>query len=194
MTQARSLQRHGMDFLHQVEELAKHAHGNQQRKFEPGPYIIHLKRVKDICAAYTDDQAILAAALLHDVLEDTAVTSIALLEELNKIASPELAKRVQDLVVDLTDIYIKDNYPKWNRKKRKQKEAERLSQVSPDAQTIKYADIIDNSQTIADAEGDFARVYLREGRILLDVMQKGLPALRTKAIETVRKCADALHH
>ena len=47
--------------------------------------------------------------------------------------------------VQSTDIYTKQNYPGWNRRKRKQKEAERLAVAHPDAQTVKYADIIDNN-------------------------------------------------
>ena len=66
-------------------------------------------------------------------------------------------------------------------------EAERLAQTSPEAQTIKYADILDNSTTIKDAEDDFAGVYLAEARTLMKAMQKGNPALRSRVLESVNK-------
>ena len=181
-----------MEFLQSVEDFAKQAHGSQQRKFEPGPYYIHLIRVKDLCLQYSSDESIAAGALLHDVLEDTSTTRQQLLDFLEPIAGAQKAKQVLQLVVELTDIYTKDNYPHFNRRKRKSMEAERLSKTSAEAQTIKYADIIDNSLTIANAEGDFASLYLAEALTLLKAMQKGNPDLRSKAMETVEKCRNVL--
>jgi len=180
-----------MEFLESIEQFAREAHGDQQRKYEPGPYIIHLVRVKNICLEYVKDDTIAAAALLHDVLEDTAITKQELFDFLQPLAGNR-AQRVLDLVVELTDIYTKDNYPQWNRRKRKTREAERLSQISPEGQTIKYADILDNSATISKAEGDFAEVYLAEARTLMNAMQKGNQALRTRVLESVNKSIDTL--
>ena len=180
-----------MDFLESIEQFARTAHGDQQRKYEPGPYIIHLVRVKNICLEYVNDEVVAAAALLHDVLEDTPVTKKELLEFLEPLAGGR-ARRILDLVVELTDIYTKANYPQWNRRKRKAKEAERLAQTSPEAQTIKYADILDNSTTISNAEDDFVEVYLAEARTLMKSMQKGNPVLRARVMESVNKSIDTL--
>ena len=180
-----------MEFLESIEQFARKAHGDQQRKYEPGPYIIHLVRVKNICLEYVNDEVVAAAALLHDVLEDTPVTKKDLLEFLEPLAGSR-ARKILDLVVELTDIYTKANYPQWNRRKRKAKEAERLGQTSPEAQTIKYADILDNSTTISNAEDDFVYVYLAEARTLMKSMQKGNPALRIRVLESVNKSIDTL--
>jgi (p)ppGpp synthase/HD superfamily hydrolase len=177
-----------MDFLQAVHHYAKECHGDQQRKYEAGPYIIHLERVRDLCQEYTNDQSMLAAALLHDVLEDTPVTKHEMKDHLSSLTSEEQAQRIVSLVVELTDVFIKSNYPQWNRRRRKQKEVERLSNVSADAQTIKYADIIDNSLTILNATDDFARVYLLEARALVKGMKKGKEDLRQRAIDTIEKC------
>lgn len=182
-----------MDLIQSIEEFARQAHGDQQRKFEPGPYVIHLIRVRDLCQEYTSDRAILSAALLHDVLEDTEVKGDQLLQFLLGVAEQQLAERTLQFVIDLTDVYTRFNYPQWNRRKRKKMEADRLSLVSPEAQTIKYADIIDNSLTIANAEDGFASVYLHEARALVRVMQNGNPALRSRAADTVEKCLLALN-
>jgi guanosine-3',5'-bis(diphosphate) 3'-pyrophosphohydrolase len=181
-----------MELIQSIEEFARKAHGNQQRKFEPGPYVIHLIRVKNICQEYTPDAVVLSAALLHDVLEDTEVKAEELRQFLQTVTEQKTAGNILNLVIDLTDIYTKNNYPQWNRRKRKKMEAERLSRVRPDAQTIKYADIIDNSHTIVHAEDGFASVYLHEARVIIDMMKKGHPELRSRAEETIRGCIAAL--
>jgi (p)ppGpp synthase/HD superfamily hydrolase len=174
-----------MTILQQVQDLAIKAHGDQRRKFEDAPYYTHLVRVMETCATITKDLPVLAAALLHDTLEDTAITSRELQEFLQSIMSDNEAKRTHQLVTELTDIYTKARYPRWNRRHRKQQEVIRLSNVSADAQTIKYADIIDNSQSFAGSDDDFAGVYLREAKTLLKAMIKGNSSLRDKAIQTV---------
>ena len=108
-----------MELIQSIEDFARQAHGNQQRKFEPGPYVIHLIRVKNICQEYTPDSAVLSAALLHDVLEDTEVNADELRQFLLTVTEQKTADNILHLVIDLTDIYTKSNYPQWNRRKRK---------------------------------------------------------------------------
>ena len=177
-----------MSLLQQIKNFAKQAHGDQQRQFMPEPYIAHPIRVMERCSEYTDDRPVLAAALLHDVLEDTTVTKKQMQDFLLSVMNEKDALITLQLVVELTDVYIKKNYPTWNRRKRKQREMQRLADTSSEAQTIKYADIIDNSLTIQNAESDFVRKYLFECRDLLRSMKKGNPALRDKAIYIVQGC------
>lgn len=183
-----------MTILQQVQEFATRAHGDQRRKFEDAPYHVHLVRVMELCATVTKDMPILAAALLHDTLEDTAVTSRGLNEFLHSIMSDTDAKRTHQLVTELTDVYIKARYPRWNRSRRKQQEVIRLSSVSAEAQTIKYADIIDNSQSFAGSDDEFAEVYLKEVKTLLNAMTKGNASLREKAMETVHRLLNKKSH
>ncbi|HUM65644.1 MAG TPA: hypothetical protein PLV32_07365 [Chitinophagaceae bacterium] len=100
--------------------------------------------------------------------------------------------RTLKLVVELTDVYTKAQYPDLNRRQRKAKEFERLAGVSAQAQNIKYADIIDNSQDISNAEADFARIALHEYKTLVGVMVAGNTQLRRKAGETVDVYLSAL--
>ncbi len=60
--------------LEKVKEFADNAHGDQMRKYTPDRYIVHPIRVMEICREYDSRLPVLAAALLHDVLEDTKVT------------------------------------------------------------------------------------------------------------------------
>lgn len=171
--------------LQQIQDFADGAHGEQLRKFAPERYIAHPIRVMELCREQTKDTAILAAALLHDVLEDTPVQEQALQDFLLSVLPEAQALRTLRLVVELTDVYTKKNYPEWNRRKRKARETARLEATSADAQTIKYADIIDNSVEIAHQDTDFAMVFLQECRALLKKMPKGNPILYERAVATV---------
>ena len=178
--------------LEEIKDFADRAHGNQMRRYTPERYIVHPIRVMNTCKEYTNDITILAAALLHDVLEDTAVTKEELQGFLLKLMSEEDAKRTVQLVEELTDVYIKENYPQWNRKKRKIKETERLEKTSAAAQTIKYADIIDNAPEVTEKEPDFAKKFIPEYRALLKRITKGNPVLYEKAKEVVNTCMARL--
>ena len=181
------------ELIQKVTGFASQAHGDQQRKFVDEPYINHLVRVMEICKQYSSDVAILSAALLHDVLEDTTVTREEIKNFLLPLLNEKKAIHTLNLVEELTDIYTKKQYPEWNRRKRKSKEVERLSKTSSEAQTIKYADIIDNSLDIKHAETDFARVFLFECRALLKAMTRGDSRMHERAVETVEHCIDELN-
>ena len=174
--------------LDEVKDFADKAHGNQMRRYTPERYIVHPVRVMKTCKVYSSDITILAAALLHDVLEDTPVKKEELQAFLLKLMSEEEANKTVQLVEELTDIYIKENYPFWNRKNRKIKEAERLEKTSAAAQTIKYADIIDNAPEVTEKEPDFAKKFIPEYKALLKRITKGNPILYENAKEVVNTC------
>ena len=175
------------DRLLSIRDFAAAAHEGQLRRFEEGPYIVHPVRVMERCAEYTNATPILAAALLHDVVEDTSVTAEELHRFLLTVLTEKEAIQTSKLVEELTDVYLSKNYPYWNRRKRKSKEADRLASTSSEAQTIKYADIIDNSRSFAGTDDGFVQVYLKEAQTLLSKMQKGNPQLRQLAIDTIDK-------
>ncbi|RYZ44990.1 MAG: HD domain-containing protein [Sphingobacteriales bacterium] len=174
--------------LETVRDFADKAHGEQLRKYSPDRYIVHPVRVMEICRRHTNSLPVLAAALLHDVLEDTPVTKSQMQQFLTTVMSEEDAAETTSLVVELTDIYTKLAYPRWNRRKRKEKEAARIQATSSGSQTVKYADIIDNCREIVQQDPDFARVFLRECKALLRVMPKGDETLYTEAKKTVNAC------
>lgn len=175
------------DILQNTIAFAARSHGDQRRKYADELYINHPIRVMQICREYTDDITVLSAALLHDVLEDTKTSAEEIDTFLQAIMKSDTAKRTLHLVVELTDIYTKRNYPQNNRRQRKTREAARLSAVSAGAQTIKYADIIDNSLDIVNAEPDFARIFLYECRALVMAMKAGNSDLRGSAAEIVER-------
>jgi guanosine-3',5'-bis(diphosphate) 3'-pyrophosphohydrolase len=171
--------------LNKVRDFTDLSHGEQKRKYTPDRYIVHPERVMKALQDYTDNIAVLSAALLHDVLEDTLVTEKEMHDFLLTCMDEENASKTIGLVVELTDVYIKKDYPGWNRRKRKAMEMERSAKTSSEAQTIKYADIIDNCNEIVQHDRDFARVFLYECKKLLAAMDNGDPELYVKAKELV---------
>lgn len=180
------------DILHEIHRFADAAHDAQLRRYTPDRYIVHPARVMETCRNYDNRLPILAAALLHDVLEDTAVNEDEMRTFLYGVMDKENADRTLELVIEMTDVYTWEAYRHWNRKKRKTEELERILTTSADAQTIKYADILDNSNEIALSDPDFATRYLLECKAILNVADKGNPELREIAINTVRDNLEKL--
>jgi guanosine-3',5'-bis(diphosphate) 3'-pyrophosphohydrolase len=171
------------NILASIRAFADEAHGEQVRKYSDERYIAHPIRVMETVQDYIADIPVLAAALLHDVLEDTSVTKRKLSQFLERVMTKDEATRTLKLVEELTDVFIKTDYPNMNRRARKAKEFERLAQISPEAQTVKYADIMDNLNDINKDETDFALVYIRESKQLLTLLNKGNQFLYGRAIQ-----------
>ena len=90
------------DTLEKIKQFASAAHGSQMRKYTPEPYMVHPVRVMELCKKFTDTLPVLAAALLHDVLEDTMTTKEEMFEFLTTVMKEQQAKYTIQLVVDLT--------------------------------------------------------------------------------------------
>jgi guanosine-3',5'-bis(diphosphate) 3'-pyrophosphohydrolase len=180
--------------LEAIIKFTDNAHGEQMRKYTDERYIVHPVRVMQTCQQYSHDPALLAAALLHDVLEDTPVTESEIRSFLSSHLSADETNKAVQYVVELTDVFIKKKFPRMNRQKRKEKEADRLSRVSAEAQTIKYADIMDNAVNIVLHDQNFGSRYLKESQMILDVMQKGHPVLYERALHTVKECRENVRH
>lgn len=180
------------ELLEQVRLFTDKAHGEQMRKYSPERYIVHPIRVMKMVSEYIQDPAVLSAAILHDVLEDTAVSKQELKTFLYSLMVDQQAEKALNIVVELTDIYTKENYPQYNRRKRKRLEADRIKKASAEAHTFKYADIIDNVPEITEHDPDFAARFNAECLDLLYHMKKGVMELREKAFATVNDCMKVL--
>ena len=188
MTQAQT------QILDRITDFADAAHSGQTRRYTPENYIAHPIRVMETCRRHTNDLAICAAAVLHDVAEDTPVTKEQLHTFLQRLMDKDTADRTVSLVAELTDVYTEEKFPQFDRKLRKSLEAMRMSQASAAAQTIKYAAVIDNCSRIVDEDPDFAKAYLRECRLLLQKMQQGDPDLYMRALHTVNDQMERARH
>ena len=61
-------------FFDEAVKFALEAHHGTERRGKGYPYLIHLMEAATIVATITNDQEMLAAAILHDTVEDTDVT------------------------------------------------------------------------------------------------------------------------
>lgn len=153
-------------------QYVKDSHVDQVRKYTGEPYWNHVYSVAKIIAEIEPKG--IEIALCHDLFEDTEVQMPDLLRFLTHSGySNEDALFIVSGVNDLTDVFTKENYPTLNRKERKRLEAERLGKVNELSQTVKYADLIDNTKSITEHDEGFAKVYLSEKRQILDQMRRG---------------------
>ena len=79
-----------MELISEAIAFAVKAHDGMRRKKNELPYILHPMEAAVIVGTMTSDQKIIAAAVLHDVVEDTDVT----IEEIEE----KFGKRVKELV------------------------------------------------------------------------------------------------
>lgn len=169
----------------QADRFAAAAHSaiDHRRKYSGEPYIEHPREVAQLVASVTNDEEVIAAALLHDTVEDTPVT----LEQIEF----EFGRRIAVLVEQLTDVSRPED---GNRRARKALDLAHTAKASPEAKTVKLADLISNTRSIVAHDPDFARVYLAEKARLLEVLTEGDAGLFGQAslllTETRQRLAD----
>lgn len=150
--------------------FAKKAHRGQYRK-DGRPYIVHPASVARLLCIHCENEylteEIVAAAWLHDVVEDTNHT--------HKDILYNFGQSIYRLVFGLTNQFTKEDYPRWTRERRKKYEHERLKACSLQVQLVKAADRICN---ISDLEGldesyvEFQRRYIPESQHLCKSLTK----------------------
>ena len=159
--------------------IRAHCRIDQRRKYTRQPYDVHLRAVARIVASVTRDPEMIAAAWLHDTVEDTPVT-------LQQIRTA-FGDRVALLVEELTDVSRPDD---GNRETRKALDRHHLASASARAQTIKLADLIDNCQDICRHDPGFAKIYTKEAAALLAVLNAGDTRLRRWAGKILDQCSS----
>ncbi len=120
-------------------ETARRAHAGQLRRGSDGlPYVEHPLAVAEILAEHRYDDEVLAAALLHDVVEKSDVEAAEVRER--------FGDRVADLVEALTEDETIDEY-----EERKDEHRWRVAKAGPDAMAIFAADKRTNVMTLREA-------------------------------------------
>ncbi len=152
-----------------VERAASFAslhHKGQSRKYTGEPYITHPQAVVGIVSTIPHTEEMLAAAWLHDTVEDTPAT----IESIKY----HFGDKVAEYVGFLTDVSKPND---GNRKVRKALDRVHISNAPAEVQTIKLADLIHNTESIIAHDPKFAKVYLVEARLLIEVLEYGDSAL-----------------
>lgn len=162
------------DLVERARDYATRAHQRigQQRKYSKQPYHVHPEAVARLVASVSDDAEMIAAAWLHDTVEDTPAT----LDDIEAAFGPAVA----GLVEELTDVSKPGD---GNRARRKAIDRQHSARASARAKTVKLADLIDNCSDITRHDRRFARVYLVEMAALLEVLGEGDPQLYRRACE-----------
>jgi hypothetical protein len=168
------------DLIASARQFATEAHQriDQRRKYTKQPYQEHLKSVAGMVASVTNDPETIAAAWLHDTVEDTPAT----FGDLERA----FGASIRDLVAQLTDVSKPSD---GNREIRKAIDRSHTAQASPGAKTVKLADLIDNCRDICGHDPRFARVYLAEAAALLEVLGEGDARLYQRAQKAIAECA-----
>lgn len=136
--------------LDRAIHFAVDAHAGTERRGKGFPYIVHPMEAVAVVATMTSDQELLAAAALHDVVEDTAIS----LERIRE----EFGDRIAKLVALESD--SKDEGLDWHA--RKQQAIDRLAGAPHDAKIVALGDKLSNMRAIA-------RDYAVEGDALWNI-------------------------
>ena len=121
--------------------FAVRAHAGTERRGKGFPYIVHPMEAVAIVATMTSDQELLAAAALHDTVEDTDVT----IDQIRQ----EFGERVASIVEDESDRFIPGVPEEQSWHARKQAAIDRLSHASREAKMVALGDKLSNMRAIA---------------------------------------------
>jgi myo-inositol-1(or 4)-monophosphatase len=128
--------------------FAVKAHAGTERRGKGFPYIVHPMEAMEIVATMTPDQELLAAAALHDTVEDTDVT----IEQIRA----EFGDRIASLVAAESDDVVEGVSEEDSWHGRKQAAIDRLARAPHDAKMVALGDKLSNMRAIA-------RDYAKQG-------------------------------
>lgn len=148
--------------LDKAINYAVEAHRNTERKGKGLPYIIHPLEAVAIVATITADQEMLAAAALHDVVEDTEAT-------VDDIRT-EFGDRVARLVALESDPVVEGMSREESWHHRKEAAIQQLSNASREAKIVAIGDKLSNMRAIA-------RDYAEQGDKLWQIFNVKDPAV-----------------
>ncbi|MCQ2061267.1 MAG: HD domain-containing protein, partial [Fibrobacter sp.] len=120
--------------------FAVNAHKGTERRGKGFPYIVHPLEAVEIVSTLTKDQELLAAAALHDTVEDTSVT----VEDIRR----EFGDRVAKIVEEESDKFIEGLSEEDSWHIRKEAAINRLKNASRDAKIVAMGDKLSNARAI----------------------------------------------
>lgn len=129
------------ELLDRAIVFAVKAHAGTERRGKGFPYIVHPMEAVEIVATITPDQELLAAAALHDVVEDTDFTA----DDIRR----EFGDRIANLVVAESDVFMEGVSEEDSWHARKQAAIDRLAKAPHDAKIVAMGDKLSNMRAIA---------------------------------------------
>lgn len=162
-----------MTIIEKAKEYATLKHTGQIRKMNKLPFIIHPQDVADL-AKRTNDSEMIAAAWLHDVVEDTETT----LEEIRS----EFGNRIAGLVDEVTSKVVEQG-----KRSKKEYYHEKVRHISSDALTLKLFDRLSNIFSVVEDLAnidkpvydkkeviDFAKYYRQQTDFIFNGLEKDI--------------------
>jgi guanosine-3',5'-bis(diphosphate) 3'-pyrophosphohydrolase len=161
----------GVGLILRALEFAAHKHRDQRRKdAQASPYINHPIALANLLVrdGGIDDPVVIAAALLHDTVEDTQTTA----QELRRAFGDKVAGIVEEVTDDKNLL----------KAERKRLQVEHAAHISPEAKLVKLADKICNVRDVANhppAKWDLVRrrEYFDWAKAVVDRMRGTHPVL-----------------
>ena len=129
------------ELLDRAIVFAVQAHAGTERRGKGFPYIVHPMEAMEIVATITPDQELLAAAALHDTVEDTDVT----VEEIRA----QFGERIASLVAAESDEMPEGVSEEDSWHARKKAAIDRLAAAPHDAKIVALGDKLSNMRAIA---------------------------------------------
>lgn len=148
-----------LELIRRARDYAIEAHGDQKRKYTGEPYWHHCQAVAQTMIRYSADSATIAAAWLHDTIEDTPVTYLGLVTE--------FGYEIADLVLEVSNVSRRIH---GTRVMRKRLDLQYIAGASWRGQMIKCGDIDHNIPSIVEHDLDFAQTYVPEKRVMMERM------------------------
>ena len=161
----------------EAKRLAEKSHQGQFRKFENTSFVQHPIQVARILKSAAEEvtKEMVAAALLHDTVEDTGVTH----EQIRSRFGARVAKLVKELFTtdkEKRDEYGKSKYLGW-----------KMANMSDSALTIKLCDRYHNVRKIEETPKKFRKRYSKETRktILILLRRKTLTFAQRRIVKQI---------
>lgn len=167
-----------MSLLDQAIAFATEAHAGMFRKVEHSPYILHPMEAACIVGTMTNNEEVLAAAMLHDVVEDAGI-SLAEVEQ-------HFGKRVRLLVYTETE----DKHPERPEAETWQERKESTLEILRNTKDI-YVKMLWMGDKLANMRS-FYRTWLREGDAMWNYFNQKDPKMQEWYYRTISELLSDL--
>lgn len=150
--------------IQKAKKFAIEKHKGQKRKFKGEPYFLHLKKVFRIVKEDEKIEAkeVLAAAYLHDTLEETNTTE----EEIKENFGNLTLKLVKELTIDKKEAKM------FGKKEYLANKLSDPNKISDFALSIKLADRLDNVSDLKNGPLNFKKRYIDETKHIIKNLEE----------------------
>ena len=168
------------DIVSKAIEFSVIAHDGMRRRKSETPYILHPMEVGVIVATMTDKQEVIAAGVLHDVVEDAGIS----LEEIGEI----FGARVMELVASETENKYEELPPEETWRTRKEESLRKLRETDDtDVLMLWIGDKLSNIRTIY-------RDLLVEGDALWEKFHQSDKSVQAWYYRSIMKYTERISH